>query len=174
MTPIRFHTTAPICCVLMCWCSGIRLLILIRICVMCTLILTWYVSLVKYLDYDCLSPHLGRLKCSTVRCRFNAVNFIKNYLQKTLHSSPVRARYGVSVDPTSNWHAASVSVIIYVISYYIGPGYNGTRLYLVHEHHRPYTARLFSKVFCLSASRSLVRDILFISCSLARSLHASF
>ena len=116
----------------------------------------------------------ARLKCSTVRCRFNAVNFIKKYLQKTLHSSPVRARYGVSIDPTSNWHTASVSVIIYVISYYFGPRYNGTRLYLIHEHHHPYTERLSNKVFRLSASRSLVRDILFISCSSARSLHASF
>ena len=42
--------------------------------------------------------------------------FSHTYLQKTPHSSPVRARYAVSfVDPASDWYIASVSVIIYVI-----------------------------------------------------------
>ena len=51
------------------------------------------------------------------------------YSQKTSHSSPARARYGVSfVYPTSDWYSASVPVIINVISYNIRLRYNGTRL----------------------------------------------
>ena len=42
--------------------------------------------------------------------------------KKTPHSSPVRVRYGVSfLDPASDWYSASVLVIIYGISYKIGP-----------------------------------------------------
>ena len=53
----------------------------------------------------------------TVQCCYNAVNS-----QKTPHSSPIRMRYGVSfVDPASDWYHAPVPVIIYVISYNIGP-----------------------------------------------------
>ena len=49
---------------------------------------------------------------------------------KDTHISPVRARYGVSfLDPASDWHWASIPAIIHAISYYIGPRYNGTRLY---------------------------------------------
>ena len=33
------------------------------------------------------------------------------------------------VDPVSDWYSASVPVFIYVISYNIGPRYNGTQLY---------------------------------------------
>ena len=36
------------------------------------------------------------------------------------------------VDPASDWYFASTSIIINVISYNIGPCYNGTILYLVH------------------------------------------
>ena len=34
------------------------------------------------------------------------------------------------VDSVSDWYSASVPAIIYALSYYIGPRYNGTRLYL--------------------------------------------
>ena len=52
------------------------------------------------------------------------------YSRKTPNSSPVRARYGVSVmNPASDWYSASVYAIIYVISYNIWPRYNGTLLY---------------------------------------------
>ena len=62
---------------------------------------------------------------------YKAINFLIHIHKKTPHSSPVRVRYGVSfVDPGSDWYSASVPVIIYVISYNIGPRYNGTRLYL--------------------------------------------
>ena len=49
---------------------------------------------------------------------------------KDTHSSPVRAKYGGSfVDSASDWYSASVSAIIYTISYYFGLRYNDTRLY---------------------------------------------
>ena len=60
------------------------------------------------------------------RCRFS-----HKYSQKTPHSSPVRASYGVSfMDPASDWYSAAPPVIIYVISSNIGPGYNDTLLYM--------------------------------------------
>ena len=65
-----------------------------------------------------------------MQCHYNVVNFFQKYSQKTTHSSPIRPRYGVSfVDPASDWYFASLPVIIYVISYNIGPCHNGTRLY---------------------------------------------
>ena len=55
---------------------------------------------------------------------YNAVplwggEFSKKYQQKTPHSLPVRARYGVSfVDPAFGWYSASVPTIINAISYF--------------------------------------------------------
>ena len=47
------------------------------------------------------------------------------------HSSPVRAMYGVSIlHPASDLYSTSVPVIIYEISYIIGPFYNSTLLYV--------------------------------------------
>ena len=71
-----------------------------------------------------------------VGCCFNAHSqFSRKYSQKTPHSSPVRVRYGVPfVNPVSDWYSASVSVIIYVISFNIGPCYNGTWLYIQEPH----------------------------------------
>ena len=60
--------------------------------------------------------------------------FSHNYLQKTPHSSPVRAMFGVPfVDPASDFYSASVLVIVYVISYNIGPCYNSTHLHWSQE-----------------------------------------
>ena len=71
---------------------------------------------------------LDRVVHSNSYCKYNAVNFLKN-IHKTPHSSPVRARYRVSiVDPASDWYSPWVPAIIYAISYCIGPCYNGTRL----------------------------------------------
>ena len=36
--------------------------------------------------------------------------------------------WGVFVAPASEWYSASVPVIVYIISYNIGPRYNGTQL----------------------------------------------
>ena len=54
-------------------------------------------------------------------------SFSHKYSQKTPHSSPVRASYGVSfVNPASDWYSSSVPVNNYVISYNNEPSYNGT------------------------------------------------
>ena len=69
------------------------------------------------------------LQCSTVPL-WRGLSSHK-YSQKTPRSSPVRARYGVAlVAPASDWYSAALLVIIYVISYNIGPRDNGTRLYI--------------------------------------------
>ena len=58
--------------------------------------------------------------------------FSYKYSQNTPHSSPVRARYRVSfMNLASDWYSASVPIIMYAISYYFSPRYNGTRLYSV-------------------------------------------
>ena len=49
---------------------------------------------------------------------------------KTPNSSPVRARYGLSfVDSNSDLYLTSVTALLFAISCYIGPRYNGTQLY---------------------------------------------
>ena len=58
--------------------------------------------------------------------------FSQKCSQKTLHSSPVRVRHGVSfLYQASDWYSASVPVIVYIIYYNIGSRYNGTRLYIL-------------------------------------------
>ena len=47
------------------------------------------------LDYWPISLVNAITELHTVRCHYNTVNFLKKYSQKTPHSSPVRARYGV-------------------------------------------------------------------------------
>ena len=57
--------------------------------------------------------------------------FSPKFTRKTLHSSPARARYGMSlVDQNPDAHSASVTEVMHAILCYIGPRYNGTRLYL--------------------------------------------
>ena len=52
-------------------------------------------------------------------CHYHAI--FSKFLQKTHHSSPVRARYGVSIlDPIFALYSASVTVVMYAISSYIG------------------------------------------------------
>ena len=83
--------------------------------------------------------------------------FSHKYSQKTPHNSPVRVRYGVSfAEPASYWYSASVSVIIYVISYNIGWRYYSTRLYLDHidwlEQERHNSSALAMEL-CLSCTK---------------------
>ena len=67
-----------------------------------------------------------QVQCSAVITR----SIFSKYSQRTPHSSPARARYGVSfVDPKSGWHSDAFLVIIHVIYYNIRPRYNGTPLY---------------------------------------------
>ena len=55
-------------------------------------------------------------------------------LTKTPHSSPIRARYGVSfVNSKSDLCFIVVITFFNVVSWYIGPHYNGTRLYTVYR-----------------------------------------
>ena len=52
--------------------------------------------------------------------------------QNTSHSSPVRARYGVYlVGSNCDSFSASVTAVMYAISCYIEPRYNGTRPYSI-------------------------------------------
>ena len=61
-------------------------------------------------------------RCCTLHIQYDAIIIGSILSLKTLHSSPIRERYGVSfVDPASDWYSAWVPVIIYVISYSIGP-----------------------------------------------------
>ena len=64
---------------------------------------------------------------STVRCRYNAINFLTNIHKRHPIARPF------FVDPVSDWYSASVPMIIDVISHNIGPRYNGTPLYKVLE-----------------------------------------
>ena len=61
--------------------------------------------------------------------RYKRGEFSHKYPQKTPHSSPVRARYGVSFEgPALDWYCAWLPKIIYAISCYTGPCYSGTWL----------------------------------------------
>ena len=88
----------------------------------------WYVfcGSISY-DSDSVSAVLlVQRQADTVRCRDNAVNFLTNFNER----HPIARPLGLlSVDPASAWFSDPVSLIIYVISYNIGPRYNGTRLY---------------------------------------------
>ena len=87
----------------------------------------------------------------TVRCSYNAVNFLTN----------LRARDGVSfVNSTSDWYSGPVRVNIYVISYNIGPRYSGTLLYIYTKH--TYKACLSDTCFrwAVGDVNSCLRDVL--------------
>ena len=57
--------------------------------------------------------------------------FSPKYSQQAPHSSPVRARFGVSfVSSMSGLCSAAGIAVLYVISRYSGPRYNGTRRYI--------------------------------------------
>ena len=91
----------------------------------------------------CQGHCIHRMWPYTVRCRYNAVNFLKKYSQRTTHSSPVKARYGMSfVDPASDWYSSRVPAIIYAVSYYIGPHNNDTRLIPSHIHVELFTLNI--------------------------------
>ena len=88
---------------------------------------------------------------STVRCRYNAVIFIKNIRKRHPMS------YGVSFrDSASAWYSASVSAMIYAISSYIRRSrYNGTRLYCDFVHGPPilmWAAVILLFLFFLAAT----------------------
>ena len=56
---------------------------------------------------------------NTVRCRYNAVGFLKNPHNHNPNSSPVRARYEVSfVNSNADLYYVSLSAVRYVICYF--------------------------------------------------------
>ena len=72
-------------------------------------------------------------------CHYNAVTFLTNFHKRHPIDRPLRASYGVSsLDPTSDWYFVTVPLIIYVISYNIGPHYNSTGLYCWMISYNPY------------------------------------
>ena len=78
----------------------------------------------------------ARTKSVPLSLQYSAMPFItwsisSKIFTKDTHSLPVRVRYGVSfVGPASEWYFAWVPAIIYAISYYTGPHYNSTQLYI--------------------------------------------
>ena len=65
------------------------------------------------------------IQCSAVMTRY----ILSQIFRK---GNPTAGPWGVPfVGPPSGWYSASVPVILYVISYNIGPHYNGARLYNV-------------------------------------------
>ena len=67
---------------------------------------------------------------NTVRCHYNAVNFLTNIHERQSIARPLGRAMGVSfVDPACDWYSSPVPVIIHAISYNIGLHYNGSGLY---------------------------------------------
>ena len=84
------------------------------------------------------------------------VNFHPNPHKKTPHSSPVRASYGASlVNITSDPYFASVIVVSYAKSCYVGACYNGTQLYMY-----AHTYKYLINFFLLSKFLSIIPCIL--------------
>ena len=73
-----------------------------------------------------------KICCSEIKSHVYMVSqFPPKDSQETPHSSPMRASYGVSVENfKSDLYSASVSAVLCVISWYVGPRHNGTWLYL--------------------------------------------
>ena len=79
-------------------------------------------------SYDCPSKGIW---VNTVRCRYNAVNFLQNHHKRHSIARPLEARYGVSfVGSHTHLNSGTVPAVIGTISCYTGPRYNGTRLYI--------------------------------------------
>ena len=65
-----------------------------------------------------------------VRCLYKAIDLLYSPYERHPHSSPVRARYEVSiVGSNSGVYSSSVTAVVYAMSCYTGSRYNGTRLY---------------------------------------------
>ena len=71
------------------------------------------------------------LSSITVWCRYNALNFLTNIHKRYRIAHLLGQGMGCLKDSASDWYSASVPAIIYAISDYIGPSYNGTWLYKV-------------------------------------------
>ena len=79
-----------------------------------------HVTTTTYLQYS--SENMG----------YNALNFLLSLHNRHPRSLPVRVSYGVSlVSLNFKWCSATVVAVLYAISRYTGPCYNGTHLYMV-------------------------------------------
>ena len=76
-------------------------------------------------DIRSLSTFLGKLFpfLITVRCRYNAVNFLQN-----IHERATNWKGEAFVGSDSDWYSAPLPAMIWAIPCYIGPRYNGNRL----------------------------------------------
>ena len=69
---------------------------------------------------------------NTVRCRYNAVKFLRNPHNIPSICPPVRVRCGVSlVSTNSDLYSVPATLSMFTISCYIGPRCGGTRLYII-------------------------------------------
>ena len=98
----------------------------------------WYTAMYKVLTVGQVFFHIHKIQCGAVIKRSIFCQIFTN----DTHSSPVR-------DPASDWYSASVPLVIYVISYNIGPPYNDTRLYCCLLFHPPPQSKCFGNSFYL-------------------------
>ena len=66
-----------------------------------------------------------------MRCRYNVVSFLPNPHNRHPIARPWGTGCLLWVCLKSDWRSAAVIVVSTVMSWYIGPRYNGTRLYLL-------------------------------------------
>ena len=64
----------------------------------------------------------------TVRCRYNAVSFLPNPHKIHSIARPLGLGMGCYLWFDTDFYSALVNPVLYEISCYIGPRYNGTRL----------------------------------------------
>ena len=67
----------------------------------------------------------------TVRCCYNAVNFLQNIYEWHQTACPSGRVIGSVVGSASDWYSTSVPAMICPMSCHIRPRYNSTRLYCV-------------------------------------------
>ena len=120
----------------------------------CPHVKQWLNSTVVYLNRPCSRARTGNhitLQCDAVITR----SILSKYSQKTPHSSP----YGASfVDSASDWYSASVPAMMYAISCYIWPRYNGTRLYFMTKCFPTVQRRLFDTYTSLAMGQWYCRS----------------
>ena len=87
------------------------------------LIIFWkYTYILQFHEFHC-----NLYLLNTVRCRYNAVNFLQNS-RKTHHISPVKRAMVNLLKIESQIYIMTVTAVMHAISCYIEPRYNGTEL----------------------------------------------
>ena len=81
------------------------------------------------------------------------VNLFFKILQNTSRDWPVRARYRMQfVGSNSDFYSVSTTAVMYSVSCHIGPGYNGTQLYIVMDAYPVDTWKFSHKIAIFSFS----------------------